>query len=325
MDIKIIAFVIGISIASALLINTIIKLSFKTPKDDRVNKFDRKSQLKNFTQSNAVKKKIDNYVISDMKYEKRRKKENLLRQSASKMSISDLYVVSILSAIVGGVVVGVALKNIVAAIAFFVIGFLLPTNILTLKKNARMSKLDTQIGVFIRTTVKRYYVTNRFVEAMEASMLDFDGLEPITTELKQTLSEVELGVPVAEALDNMAIRIQNPYMRLFANNFRVATNIGTQEMKERLLDGVLVKYERDTKLKSRLKREIKQPVLEGFLMMSIVPVTFIMQCVNDREYLPFMINEWPGKISVGAVIVLLSLSFWILLGKVGAPLIEEEE
>lgn len=324
MDMKMIAFVIGIAIASVLLINVMIKMSFKAP-DERVNKFDRKAQFKNFNQGNVIKSRIDEYVNTGMKYEDRRKKEILLRQAGSKMSISDLYIISMLSAAIGSVAVGVLLKNIVAAIVFVIIGYLLPTNIITLKKNARVNKLDAQIGVFMRTTVKRYYVTNRFVESMEASMLDFDGLEPITSELKQTLSEIELGTPVAEALDNMAVRIHSPYMKLFANNYRVATNIGTQEMKERLLDGVLLKYEKDTKLKSKLKREIKQPVLEGFLMMVVVPITFIMQCVYDREYLPFMINKWPGKIALAGVILLMSLTTWLLLSKVGAPLVKEEE
>lgn len=319
------ALVVAIAITSVLLINIMIKMSFKISEQEKFNKFDRKKQFKNFSQSSVIKNRIDKYVALEMKYEDRRKKEILLRQAGSNMSISDLYVRSIMTGIVCSVLLGALLKNIVAGIVFFLIGLMLPKNIITLKRNARVNKLDAQIGVFIRTTVKRYYVTNRFVESMEASMQDFDGLEPITSELKQTLSEIELGTSVAEALDNMAVRIQNPYMKLFANNYRVATNIGTQEMKERLLDGVIQKHEKDIKLKSKLKREIKQPMMEGFLMMTVVPITFISQVMSNKDYLEFMIDKWIGKITLAAVILLMSLSVWLLLSRVGAPLVKEDE
>lgn len=327
MDLKLIALVIGILLTGVLLVSILIKILFKKDENEDVPnlKVNRKSQFKNFNQGSAIRSRLDLYVEKEMKYETKKKTELLLKQAGSKKTISDLYIESVLTAVVGATVIGVALKNPMAAIAFFIIGISLPKNIILLKRNKRVGVLDNQIGSFIRMTVKRYYVTNRFVEAMEAAMLDFGGQEPITSEIKQTLSEVELGTPVAEALENMSSRTQNSYMKLFANNYRVANNIGTQEMKERLLDGVINKFEKDIKLKSRLKRELSQPVLEGFLMLLIIPITFVMQSIYDREYIDFMINNPLGKIALAGVILLLGASIWLLVYKVGAPLVKEEE
>lgn len=326
MDLKILVLAIGVIMASVILINITIKLCFKEVSEDtRVNKFDRRSQLKGFGQGSAIKTRIDDYVNHEMKLDDRRKKELLLKQAGSKMTITDLYINSAITAVVCSAIIGVILKNPIAAIAMFVVGINIPKSIVTLKRNSRVNKLDSQVGAFIRMSVKRYYVTNNFIESVEATMLDFDGQQPITGELKQLLSEIELGYPITDALDGMAKRTASPYMKLFANNYKVANNIGTQEMKEKLLDGVINKYEKDIKLKSKLKREIRQPVLEGFLMMLIVPVTFVMQAIYDNTYVDFMINNIMGKVALAGVIVLLGVSMWLLVAKVGAPLIKEED
>lgn len=328
MDSNMILISIGLILCGIFSVHIISKLIVKDSDNEvkiRKKKGRRFSQLKDFSEANVIKNRLDEYISDKMEYEKRKKAETLLKQSGLSITMIDIYLMGIICGTVLAIMAMLALNNWMAAIALFGVGCIIPKNIVVLIRNKRVAKLDNQVCMFIRMTVKRYYVTNNFIQSMEDSLKDFDGQQPITSELKATLAEIELGTSAVDALESMARRTSNSYMKLFANNYRAAMSIGTYEMNEKLLDSVVDKFDKDIKLRSKMKREISQPVLEGLLMMTIVPATFIMQTYNDPGYFKFMKNEPLGQMAMAGAIVLLGASIWLLVNKVAAPIISDED
>lgn len=319
---KILTLIIAISIVLSL--NIISKLIVK-PREEYVVKSRRGEQLRKFSHEDIVKQRLNEYISKNVKYEKRNAMNLLLLQSGLNLGMADYYLISAATAIGSAVVFGPITNNAFAGLVMFIVGLFLPSQVIRFIANRRMMKLDGQMASFIRMTVKRYYVTTNLAASIEMTVDDFNGQEPITSEIKKTIADLEVGTPGIEALEGMYERTRNNYLKLFVANLKVASNIGTEEMKQKLLDGVVEKFDDDIKRRSKLKKEINSPVMEGFLMMSIVPATFIMQSNFDETYLPFMREHILGKIALAVAISLVSVSAWLLINKVGAPLDKEEK
>lgn len=316
--------IVIVAIIITISINIISKLIVK-PRENDAPISRRGEQLRKFNHESIVKQRLDDYIVGNMKYEKRNKLKLLLLQSGFNLTIVDLYIISAVVAVGGFISVGMLTNNIIAGIVMFGLGLMLPSQVITFVANRRMMKLDSQVAAFIRMTVKRYYVTTNLASSIEMTLDDFQGQEPITTEIKKTIADLKVGTTAIDALEQMYERSKNKYLKLFVANLKVASNIGTEEMKQTLLDSVVEKFDGDIKMKSKLKKEINSPVIEGFLMMTIVPATYIMQASFDETYVPFMREHSLGKMAFAAAILLVALSGWLLINKVGAPLDKEEK
>ena len=313
-----------IAVCIVIIFNVISKLIVKQ-KESGYSVTRRMAQLKDFSQEKVIKNRLESYIAGNMKYEKKKKLNNLLVQSGLKLSTADLYLMSFFTAFGSAIVVGVLLNNHIVALAMLLVGGMLPTQVVRFIRNKRVIKLDSQIASFIRMTVKRYYVTGKLANSIQMTLSDFNGQEPITSEIKKTLSDIEVGASPIEALEEMEKRTQNEYLGLFVSNLQASANIGTEEMKQKLLDGVVAKFDEDIKLASKLKKEISQPVMEGFLMMLIVPATFIMQASSDETFIPFMRDDPMGRVAMAIAVLLMAASAWVIINKVGAPLEKDDE
>lgn len=321
-NIKLIVVIMAISLT--ISVNVIKKLIVKS-QERPIYGSRRMMQLNEFTHSNAVKERMNEYIGKNIKYEKRTKLQKLLIQSGLGITVVDFVLISIFTGICLAISLGALLNNMLVFIVGLLIGFYLPTQIIQFIRNRRVMKLDTQIASFIRMTVKRYYITGQLSTSIEMTLSDFGGQEPISTEIKKTILDIEVGSSAIEALEGMEKRTQNEYLKLFTSNLRASADIGTEKMKQRLLDSVIDKFDEDIKLSSKLKKEISSPVMEGFLMMLIVPATFIMQASSDDTYVPFMRNDPMGKMAMAFAVALMFCSAWLLINKVGAPLDKEEK
>lgn len=311
------------AISLVVSINIIGKLIIKE-KEVIKEESRRLSQLNSFAKS-GLKDSLNEYVYRNIRYEKRNKLQRILMQSGLSLTVADIIILSIISSITLGIILTLAMQNEVLLWVGILCGGMIPWQVVNFIRNRRIIKLDSQVASFIRMTVKRYYVTGQLSASIEMTLDDFKGQEPITSEIKKTISDLEVGTSAIDALDAMEKRTQNQYLKIFVSNLRASTDIGTETMKQRLLDAVIEKFDEDIKLKSELKREISAPVMEGFMLMLIVPATFIMQAVSNEDYLPFMKNEPIGKFAIALAVGLMFTSAWIIINRVGAPLEKEDE
>lgn len=318
-----IAVEIVLAISVVFSMNIIKRLVFKE-KEQEVKGSRRMMQLNDFTHR-AMVDNLNSYINQNIEYKKRNKIQKMLLQSGLNMTIADLVIISIASSISLALIMSIPLQNNMLFWVGLICGGMIPGQVIKFIRNRRVMKLDTQIASFIRMTVKRYYVTGQLPGAIEMTLDDFGGQEPITSEIKKTISDLEVGTSAIDALEAMEKRTHNEYLKIFVCNLKASNDIGTESMKQKLLDAVIKKFDKDVKMKSELKRETSSPVMQGFLLMLIVPATFIMQAVSNEEYLPFMINDPMGKLAIAITVALMFTTAWIIINKVGAPLEKEEE
>ena len=106
----------------------------------------------------------------------------------------------------------VALGSIWGAVLFFAFSLLLPGLILKILRRRRIRRLEEQLVGAVQTLASGVRAGLNLVQAMQ--MIARDGPEPICDEFAHLLREYEYGVPLDEAMQNAAERIDSSDFRM---------------------------------------------------------------------------------------------------------------
>ena len=200
------------------------------------------------------------------------------------------------------------------------LGFIAPKQIIGMIRNKRVEKLEQQLGPFMNMVIKRYEYTEDFEKAIVNTTKEFFGTEPLYTELSKTVSEISVGVAIPEALDNLALRTGNKYMGLLADYYKIAYNLGTDEVRKKLLNQAYVQYEENRRLRMFLKEQISEPVRDAYMMVLAYPLFCGFGMFFMDGWTDFMFKQTLGQIAftacTGAILAII-----VFINKVvGAPL-----
>lgn len=280
----------------------------------------RKKQTVNMFRENIIKDKLDEVLRARVKISRRQNMEDKLVQAGFNISFTEFVMISILTGIVMGIILGSLMTNPFLGVLFVIFGFLTPYQVVMFTRNRRTGLLEKQVGAFMQMVIKRYENTRDMQRALEMTAKEFKGEEPIGTEIEKTVLEIELGVPTVEALENMAKRTNNQYLERFAAYYEVASEVGTDDLRRNLLTQAYNQYEENRQLKRELRKEISEPVRNAYIMLVSVPVFAAYQMAINNDYISFMTKTTTGRIGTTAIIGTLVLVVWFINSKIAAPL-----
>lgn len=304
-----------------LIMTVILILSMKNREDDSnsVLSMRKKQTPTNFRES-ALKKKIEQMAENKAKFDKKYKIESTCLQAGYKISYGEYIIICMSSAILFPIVIGIITNNPILAIMFIFVGYMIPGQFITFIKNQRINLLDKQVGSFMKLVIERYKSQGDFAKALEGCLIDFKGQEPIYTELRQTVLDINLNVPTAEAMDKLSRRTGNKYLNRLADYYKITSVLGTKDAKENLLNQAFKQYEENRKIKSILKKEINGPVMEAYIMVSAIPMVVLYQIATSRTYIGFMTTTTVGKVGSAVIVGVIMGSVWFINAKIGAPI-----
>lgn len=251
---------------------------------------------------------------------KRYKTETRILNAGFAFSYGEYKLICFACALAIPLIVYIAIQNIYMAVVFGVIGYFLPGQLLKYVANARIRKMEEQVGSFMRLVMERYKTSKDMSAAAVNTLPDFQDCEPLYHELKLMVVDINLGIPSADALDGLARRTGNKFMARFANYFRITERLSTFSAKVELLNQAYEQYQEDLALKRMLKKEISGPVSESYMMVAMTPVFMIWQSLQDPSYLDFMLNDNIGQIGLTVIFVVLLLAIIFINVKIGGPL-----
>ena len=281
----------------------------------------RKNQTENLKKENDVKKQFDMYVNKKAKFSKKYEIETLCMNAGFRnLKYADIKLIEIICAIVCLFVFGIILQNIFLGILIAVLVSKLPLQLLTMLKNKRVGTLEKQIGVFMNMVTQRYINTSDFEKSLILTTEEFVGINPMHEELKYTVAEISVGVDIGTALDNLARRCGNQYLKRFSDFYKIAHKLGTAEVREKLLTQAYEQFRENQEMKDFMAKEIAEPVRDAYIMTITVPVFFLVCCFMMPGYADFMFKETIGKIVVAVIIGILVFCIWFINKKVAAPL-----
>lgn len=280
----------------------------------------RKRQYKNLFTENVLREKLTETIESKVKITKRLKAEEMLAQAGLNMQYMDYVMLSVMSSALFAIFFGYVMNNPILAAIFLVLGYFVPSQMIGFLRNKRTAILEKQLGSFMQMVTKRYENTKDFHKALAMTVPEFEGEEPIYSEIKRMLAEMNLGVETDIALMNFSKRTNNKFMLRYAAFYELVASIGRDETRKDLLGQAIKQYQEDYEMKRTLKKEISGPVNEAYIMLAFVPIVAAYQAATNDNYIYVMTQTLMGRVGTAVVVTALLVIAWFINAKLGAPL-----
>ncbi|MFH0343102.1 MAG: type II secretion system F family protein [Chromatiales bacterium] len=234
--------------------------------------------------------------------------ERLIEQSGRAFPAYRLVVMSIGLGVAAGAVAWVLSHHpVIALVAVLVVAWA-PFLKLQIDRSRRFAKFEEQLPEALDVMTRALRAGHPFNETLQMVSKEMD--EPIASELGMTFDEINYGVDVRRAFQNLLARV--PSMSLMA----LVTSVLVQRETGGNLAEILDKISKVIRGRFRFQRRVRTLSAEGRLsawVLALVPFgLFGMIAVTNPDYLTVLITEPVGrKLIVTALVLMVIGSFWI--------------
>lgn len=214
-----------------------------------------------------------------------------------------------------GIAVGLAILftllsgfSVLATLIGLAIGLLLPYAYLAIKDERRKSRFAAQLPDTLQLLSGSLAAGYSLPQAIDTVVRETDG--PMAAELNRAIVEARLGVPIEDALETVARRMNSVDFAWVVMAIRIQREVGGN------LAEVLSNVAATMRERERLRRQVEVLSAEGRLsavILALLPILFIVYLVIARpDYLSVLYTTPLGilMIIVG-VILLIGGSFWL--------------
>ena len=207
-----------------------------------------------------------------------------LEQARIPLKPAEYVIVVLCGGIVGGVLVGLMTSAVVLGVGAFLgaiaIGKFLPKVKITRRRQA----FEAQLPEALSLIASSLSAGHTFLRAVQ--MMTEEAEDPLAEEFSRVIYETQLGDPIVEALDRMAIRLEIEDLRWVVQAIRIQQTVGGKlaDMLHTLADFIRSREE--------VRREVKVLTAEGRIsawVLGALPIglLFAIQVMNPGYAAPF--------------------------------------
>jgi tight adherence protein B len=226
------------------------------------------------------------------------------------LTIILVLVFGFLAFIIGGGTSG-GYSSIVSILIGVVIGFILPRVYVSRQKGKRLKTFDEQLPDMLNLMVNGLRAGFSTVQAMEAVSKELPP--PISTEFRRLVQEMQIGISMEDALDNLYRRIPSDDLDLIIAAINVQREVGGNLAE--ILDTISYTIRERVRIKGEIVVLTSQAMYSG-RFISVLP--FILAGILwflNRPYMMMFVgeeNQPCGYIMVGIILVLISVGYFLM-------------
>lgn len=199
------------------------------------------------------------------------------------------------------------LANIPGVLIGVIVGFLAPTLYLRRQQGRRLIKFDNQLADMLNLMVNGLRAGYSIMQAMEAVSKELPP--PISDEFRRVVQEMQLGIPMGVALENLTRRIPSKDLDLLVTAINVQREVGGNLAE--ILDTISHTIRERVRVKGEIRILTTQVMTSGrFLAIMPVAVIIIMYFIN-RQYMMRFFNPATRMFGIPALII---GAFMIMIG-----------
>jgi len=193
----------------------------------------------------------------------------------------------------------------VFAIIGFFVGLFLPRIYVRRQQGKRLNRFNDQLADMLNLMVNGLRAGYSTMQAMEAVSKEMPP--PICDEFRRVVQEMQLGIPMDVALDNLVRRIPSDDLDLVITAINVQREVGGNLAE--ILDTISYTIRERVRIKGEIRVLTSQVMYSGrFLAMMPVIISLILWVLN-RDYMMEFFNPdnpIPGLIalSIGAIMIM---------------------
>jgi tight adherence protein B len=235
--------------------------------------------------------------------------EARLQRAGMSVSSSEFIAIHIISIIVLSLAVYFLTYNYLLTGLVLIVLVMLPFLLLNMRIASRLKKFHEQLPdtlQLISGSLKAGYSFNQAI-----NMVVEETMPPTSDEFKRVLSEIRMGLPEREAMENMAERMGSEHFDWVMMAVNVQREVGGNlaQVMETISNTI---RERDTVMR-QIKALTSEGRLSAYILIALPILLAVVLSFLNREYISLLFTSVMGLIMVGIAVVLMIIGiFWIL-------------
>jgi len=297
----IVLFIVGIVVSSS---------GERTLVDDRLNKYLEEDQNNNDVDKDS-KGALTDWV------NKRVEKSTFGERMARDLARADLkfkpgeYIALYVIAMIGGGVIAYMAggRLILSALIGAVIGAFLPGLYVNSQKGKRLVKFNDQLPDMLNLVVNGLRAGYSTMQAMEAVSKELPA--PICDEFKRVVQEMQLGIPMEKALDNLLRRIPSEDLDFVVTAINVQREVGGNLAE--IMDVIAYTIRERVRIKGEIRSLTAQAVYSG-RALAIMPIGLlcVLYFLNRTYVMEFFKNGFCGWIPLVVAGLLIASGYFVM-------------
>jgi tight adherence protein B len=162
----------------------------------------------------------------------------------------------------GGFIAGFLSKNIVFGIIMGVVGIFLPGIYVGQKKNSRLHQFENQLGDMLNLSVNSLRAGYSVIQALESVSKEMPP--PTNAEFRRVVQEVQIGLTLETALENLLRRMNSPDLKLIITAINIQREVGGNLAE--ILDTISHTIRERVRIKGEIRVLTSQQTATGYLI-----------------------------------------------------------
>jgi len=233
-----------------------------------------------------------------------------LAQADLKLKPAEYIALMVIAAIFGaGILWLIGGRQIFSAFIGVVIGLILPRIYVNRQKTQRLQKFNEQLPDMLNLVVNGLRAGFSTVQAMEAVSKELPP--PISVEFRRVVQEMQLGIPMDTALDNLFRRIPSDDLDLIIAAINVQREVGGNLAE--ILDTISYTIRERVRIKGEIRVLTSQVMYSGrFLAVLPIILSLLLWLINRKYMMSFFENLICGLIMLGTAAIMVGLGYFIM-------------
>lgn len=221
------------------------------------------------------------------------------------------FIILILAAMAGVGLLAFFLGNqhILSLLIGAVAGAALPIIYLNTQQGRRLQRFNDQLPDMINLMVNGLRAGYSTMQAMEAVSRELPA--PISEEFRRVVQEMQLGVPMERALDNLIRRIPSEDLDFVITAINVQREVGGPLAE--ILDTISFTIRERIRIKGEIRVLVAQVIASGRLLSGVpFALAVVLWFINQEYMMEFANNPLCGGIAIGAGILMIGVGYFIM-------------
>jgi tight adherence protein B len=199
-------------------------------------------------------------------------------------------------------------KGIWLSVLFALLIGSLPVFYLYIKKNQRLKKFQTQLPEALDLMARSLRAGHAFSTGMNLAGDEFD--DPLGTEFNITLGEINFGIGVAEALTNLAGRIDCADLRFFVVAVILQRETGGNLAD--IMENIAYLIRERFKLFGRVQTLAAEGKLSMWILIALPFLIVFALFIINPNYIKILFHEPVGRIMCGGAMLMMAIGFFVM-------------
>jgi tight adherence protein B len=234
-----------------------------------------------------------------------------LARADLKFKVAEYYALVFMATVVMAVVAYLIQPLIPSAVVGGVIGFFIPRFYVKRQQTVRLNKFNDQLGDMLNLMVNGLRAGYSTMQAMEAISRELPA--PICDEFHRVVQEMQIGITMEKALDNLLRRIPSEDLDFVVTAINVQREVGGNLSE--ILDTISFTIRERVRIKGEI-RVMTAQVRTSASILSMIPVflTVALWFVSP-EYISSFFDRGPacGWAAVGTIVGMITSGYFVMM------------